>query len=240
VVAAAPMPRVAGTMFLPDSVRVHDVVASSDGRVVWAVAAERHLVLELDATTGRVRRRVAVTRPGGWMIALGARPQSLVVANLEGGAVTLLDLATGRETILEGRAGEIDAAPTRDGREIWAVNFRNDTITVFDVATGRPLHRIRAGREPGRVIFTPNGRTALVVHGADSTVTAYDVRTKQRVASVIVPAGPKVIALSPDGRRAYVTHPERGALTMIDVPSMTVLRSVPVAGTPDGVAVLEP
>jgi YVTN family beta-propeller protein len=57
---------------------------------------------------------------------------------------------------------------------------------------------------------------------------------------VIVPAGPKVIAVSPDGRRAYVTHPERGALTMIDVPSMTVLRSVPVAGTPDGVAVLEP
>ena len=240
IIAAAPTPRVAGTMFLPDSIRVHDVVASSDGRVVWAVAAERHLVLELDATTGRVRRRVAVTRPGGWMIALGARPQSLVVANLEGGAVTLLDPSTGRETILEGRAGEIDAAPTRDGREIWAVNFRNDTITVFDVATGRPLHRIRAGREPGRVIFTPNGRTALVVHGADSTVTAYDVRTKQRVASVIVPAGPKVIALSPDGRRAYVTHPERGALTMIDVPSMTVLRSVPVAGTPDGVAVLEP
>jgi DNA-binding beta-propeller fold protein YncE len=240
VVVAAPTPRVAGTMFLPDSIRVHDVVASSDGRVVWAVAAQRHLVIELDGTTGHVRRRIPVTRAGGWMIALGARPQSLVVANLEGGAVTLLDLTTGRETILEGREGEIDAAPTHDGREIWAVNFRNDTITVFDGETGRPLHRIRGGREPGRVIFTPNGRTALVVHGADSTVTAYDVRTKQRVGSVIVPAGPKVIALSPDGRRAYVTHPERGALTMIDVPSMTVLRSVPVAGTPDGVAVLEP
>ena len=240
VLTDTPTPRVAGTWPLPDSIRVHDVVASRDGRAVWAVSAQRHLVLELDAATGRVRRRIAVTRPGGWMVALGARPQSLVVANLEGGAVTVLDLSTGRETILEGREGEIDAAASRDGREIWSVNFRNDTLSVFDPETGRPLHRIKAGREPGRVIFTPDGRTALVVHGADSTVTAYDVRTKQRGASVIVPVGPKVIALSPDGRRAYVTHPDRGALTMIDVASMTVLRSVTVPGAPDGVAVLEP
>ena len=240
VLAVDPTPRVAATWFLPDSIRVHDVVASADGRTVWGVAAQRHVVLELDATTGRARRRITVTRPGGWMIALGARPQTLVVTNLEGGAVTVLDLSMGRETILEGREGESDAAPTRGGREIWAVNERNDTLTVFDVATGRPLHKIRNGRGPGRVIFTPDGRSALVVHGADSTITTYDVRTKQRGASVVVPAGPKVIALSPDGRRAYVTHPDRGALTMIDVPSMTVLRSISVPGTPDGVAVLEP
>ena len=240
VLAVAPEPRVAATWFLPDSIRVHDLVASADGRAVWAVSAQRHLLLQLDATTGRVRRRVPMTRPGGWMISLGARPQSLVVANLEGGAVTLFDVSAGRETILEGREGEIDAAPTRDGREIWSVNPRNDTITVFDPATGRPLHKIRAGREPARMTFTPDGRTALIVLGADSTVAAYDVRTKQRSASVIVPAGPKVIALSPDGRRAYVTHPQRGALTMIDVASMTVLRSVPVPGKPDGVAALEP
>jgi len=174
------------------------------------------------------------------MIAGGGRLTSLVVANLEGGAVTLLDPATGRETVLEGREGEIDAATTVDGRELWSVNFKNDSLTVFDAATGRVMRRFRSGPQAGRVVFTPDGRSALVVHGGDSTVVAYDVRTKQRTGTVVVASGPKVIALSPDGRRAYVTHPERGALTMIDVPSMTVLRSVPVPGTPDGVAVLEP
>jgi len=240
VIAGGRAPRNGGRWFLPDSIRVHDVAAAPDGRTVWAVSGQRKLVLELDASTGRVRRRLNVTRPGGWMIATGTRPGALVVGNLEGGAVTLLDGSTGRETILEGYDGEIDAAPTIDGREIWSVNFKTDTLSVFDVSTGRLVHRVRSGRGPGRVIFTPDNRTALVVHGGDSSVVAYDVRTRQRTGAVVVPGDPKVIALSPDGRRAYVTHPERGALTMIDVPSMTVLRSVPLPGTPDGVAVLEP
>jgi DNA-binding beta-propeller fold protein YncE len=174
------------------------------------------------------------------MIADGGRLTNLVVAHLEGGAVTLLDPATGHQTVLEGREGEIDAAATVDGSEVWSVNSRNDTLTVYHPPTGRVMQRVRSGPQAGRVVFTPDGRTALVVHGGDSTIAAYDVRTKRRTGTVVVPSGPKVIALSPDGRRAYVTHPERGALTMIDVPSMTVLRSVPVPGTPDGVAVLEP
>ena len=226
--------------YLPDSIRVHDVLASRDGRTVWAVSGERRLVVSIDARTGRVTRRLPLTRAGSWMIADGGRLASLVVAHLEGGAVTLLDPVSGRETVLEGREGEIDAATTADGREVWSVNVRNDTLTMFDASTGRAVHRVRSGSQAGRVVFTPDGRSALVVHGGDSTVVAYDVRTKQRTGSVTVPSGPKVIALSPDGRRAYITHPERGALTVIDVASMTLLRSVPVPGTPDGVAVLEP
>lgn len=240
VITGGDTPGVAASWSLPDSIGVHDVVVSSDGRTVWAVSGERKLLLDVDAQTGRVRRRVPLTRPGSWMVAVGPRLPSIIVANLEGGAVTLVDPSTGQERVLEGREGEIDAVPTPDGREIWSVNFRNDSLSVFDAATGRLVQRMRSGSQAGRVVFTPDGRTALVVHGGDSTVVAYDVRTKQRIGSVAVAAGPKVIALSPDGRRAYVTHPERGALTLIDVPSMTVLRSVSVPGTPDGVAVMEP
>ena len=236
----ARQPRVEATWYLPDSIRVHDVVASRDGRTVWAVSGERRLVLALDARTGRVTRRYPLARPGSWMIAHGGRLTTIVVAHLEGGAVTLLDPATGQASVLEGREGEIDAATSVDGSEVWSVNFRNDSLTVFDAATGRVIQRVRSGPQAGRVVFTPDGRSALVVHGGDSTIVAYDVRTKQRRGTVVVPSGPKVIALSPDGRRAYVTHPERGALTVIDVPAMTVLRSVPLPGTPDGVAVLEP
>jgi DNA-binding beta-propeller fold protein YncE len=235
------VPRVAARWRLPDGVRVHDVAASADGRTVWAASGERRLVLELDAATGRVRRRLPLARAGSWMLeapAAGAAGR-LVVAHLEGGAVSLVHPRTGRATVLEAREGEIDAAPTPDGREVWSVNLRDGHLTVHDAAGGGVPRRLPAGREPGRVAFTRDGRLALVVDGADSTVVAFDARTKERVAAATVPAGPKVIALSPDGRRAYVTHPARGLLTLLDVPSMTALRSVPLAGAPDGVAVLE-
>jgi DNA-binding beta-propeller fold protein YncE len=238
VLHAGPEPRVAATWPLPDSIRVHDVAVSPDGRTVWAASGERSVVLELDAGSGAVRRRFAIDRAGGWMVEPPGPLAALVIANLEGGAVTLLDPASGVQRVFAGSEGEIDAAPTRDGREVWSVNFRDDSLTVFGVRSGRTVGRYLSGREAGRVIFTPDGRTALTVNGGDATVVAFDVATHVRQASVTVAPGPKVIALSRDGRRAYVTHPERGALTLIDVPSLTVLRSVPVPGTPDGVAVI--
>jgi DNA-binding beta-propeller fold protein YncE len=161
---------------------------------------------------------------------------SLVIANLEGGAVTLLYPATGEEKVLEGRTGEIDAITTVDGQEIWSVNYQTGDLTVFDPDARATPDRQYSGLQASRVVFTPDGRFALVVHGGEATVVAYDVTTRARRASVRVSDGPKVIALSPDGRRAYLTHP-RGTLTMIDVPSLTVLRSLTLPGVPDGVAV---
>jgi DNA-binding beta-propeller fold protein YncE len=230
--------RVAATWPLPDSIGVHDVDADADGRTVWAVAAPKLLLLDIDAATGAIRRRLPVQRAGGWMVESEGPAGSVVVANLEGGAVTLVDRRSGRERILPGAEGEIDAAATPDGREVWSVNFRAGTLTMFDGRSGRQLGKETGLPGAGRVMFTPDGRTALIVQGGDSTIAAYDVRTRRRTASASVPAGPKVITLSADGRRAYVTHPERGAITGIDVPSMTVLRSVPMPGTPDGVAVM--
>lgn len=240
VIEIGDAPRVAATWFLPDSIHVHDVAASADGRTVWAASGEPALVVELDAATGRVGRRFPVERPGAWLLETGGPDGTLVIASLEGGAVTILAPTTGHQSVFPGLEGEIDAAPTADGREIWAVNYLNDSLTVFEAATGRILARTLSGRQAARVVFTPDGRTALTVNSGDSAVVAFDVATRQRVASVVVAGGPKVIALSRDGRRAYVTHPERGALTVIDVASLNVLQSVPVPGMPDGVAVLEP
>jgi DNA-binding beta-propeller fold protein YncE len=218
---------------------VHDVAASDDGTTVWAASGEPSLVLEIDAASGAVRRRIPLDRPGAWMLETGGPGGTVVVANLEGGAVTLLAPSTGRQRVFEAAAGEIDAAPTRDGREIWSVNAADGRLTMFDAGTGAVLGSEAIGGSAVRVVFTPDGRTALTVNAADSAVVAYDVASRRRVASIAVRAGPKVIALSPDGRRAYVTHPERGALTLIDVPSLTVMRTVALPGTPDGVAVLE-
>jgi DNA-binding beta-propeller fold protein YncE len=238
VLELSPAPRVRATWRMPDGISVHDLSVADDG-VVWAAAGEPPVLLALDAASGTVRRRYTMRRPGSWMLDAHGPDGAIIVANLEGGAVTLVEPASGGETILEASEGEIDAVATPDGSEIWSVNSRTGVLTVFDARSGRAQLRRQSGPQASRVVFTPDGRTALIVHGGDSSVVAYDVRSRQRVASVTIAAGPKVIAISADGRRAYVTHPH-GALTMIDVPSMSVLRSIPLSGTPDGVAVGEP
>lgn len=230
--------RVVATWPLPDSIRVHDITVSADGRTVWAASGDPALVVELDAAAGQFRRRWTLERPGSWMLEPRGPNGTLVVANLEGGAVTLLSPADGSQRVLAGHVGEIDAVATPDGRHIWSVNYQNDSLTVFDMATGHGRRR-RSGRQTARVILTPDGRTALTVSSGDSLVVAWDVATGERRADVVVAGGPKVIAMSRDGRRAYITHPQRGLVTLLDVPAMKVLTTALAPGTPDGIAVAE-
>jgi YVTN family beta-propeller protein len=231
-------PRVAATWALPDSIRVHDVAVSADGRSVWAASAPRRLVLRLDAASGRVLRRYPLTRDGAWMLESGPDGQ-VVVSHLEGGALAVLDAASGRERVLPLAEGEIDGTFTPDGKELWSVNLTNGALTVLDARTGAVIATDRSGAKPVRVIITPDGATALMVSEGDSSIVAFDTRSKRRLGAATVAAGPKVIALSRDGRRAYVSHPQRGLVTLLDVPSLTVMRTAPVPGAPDGVAVLQ-
>ena len=238
VIDVGGVPRVAATWALPDSIRVHDVAVSADGRSVWAAAAPRRLVLRVDAASGRVLRRYPLTRDGAWMLESGPDGQ-IVVSHLEGGALAVLDAASGRERVLPLAAGQIDGTFTPDGRELWSVNLTNNALTVLDPRTGAVIATDRSGARPVRVIITPDGATALMVSEGDSSIVAFDTRTKLRLGAATVAAGPKVIALSRDGRRAYVSHPGRGLVTLLDVPSLTVMRAVSLPGAPDGVAVLQ-
>jgi DNA-binding beta-propeller fold protein YncE len=236
-IATMPRPQIVNTWRLPDGISAHDVAIGHDG-MIWAAAGEPPTLFGIDATSGVVRHRHSLDRPGSWMLDTRGPDGAIVIASLEGGAVTLVSPESGRQTVFQGQSGEIDAIATPDGREIWSVNAETGDLTVFDSGSGEVSSREHSGQQPSRIVFTPDGRHALVVHGGDANVVKYDVATRMRLESLAVAAGPKVIALSTDGRRAYITHPA-GALTMIDVASMSVLRSMPLTGTPDGVAVSE-
>lgn len=230
--------RVVATWGLPGGISVHDVAVEDDGATVWAVSGEQQVALQVDALSGAVRRRFPLERAGSWMLEAGSPAGTIVIANLEGGAVTLLNPESGEQRVLESVVGEIDATASPNGGEVWSVNYQNGQLTAFDLQSGAILNRQPSGEQAARIVFTMDGRLALTVNSGDSTVVAIDVTTRRRVGRLSVAAGPKVIAVSRDGRRAYITHPERAALTMVDLPSLTVLRTIAVPGMPDGVAVL--
>lgn len=231
-----PRPRVRTTWRLPDSISVHDLALS--GGLIWGASGAPAVLLGLDAATGSLRHRHLLKRAGSWMIEPGGPNGTLVVANLEGGAVSLVQPRSGGQTIYEAKVGEIDASATRDLSQIWSVNSQTGELTIFD-RSGIVVQRLHVGAGPVRVVFTPDGKTALIPLARDSIVVVFDVSRQERVGSVAVGPDPKVIAISGDSRRAYVTHP-RGSLTVLDVPSRKVLRSIALTGTPDGVALVEP
>lgn len=230
-------PHESATWRLPDGIAVHDIAVDEDG-TVWAAAGRPPTLLGIDATNGRVLQRHTMQRDGSWMVDARGPDNEVVVANLDGGAITLLDPATGRQRIFEAVVGEIDAAATPDGSHIWSVNAQTGDLTIFDARSGDVVHRWHTGGGASRLVFLPDARSVLVVHGDDANVVRYDIASRERTGALDIADGPKVVALRSDGRLAWITHPG-GALTLIDVPSLTVLRHIEVEGTPDGVAVAE-
>ena len=236
VIALESGPRVVTRWRLRDSASVHDVTVSEDGATVWGVDGSRSLAVELAAATGVERRRIKLDRAGGWMV--DRRGHTVAIGNLEGGAVTLLDARTRRQRVLATAEGEIDAALSPDGKQVWSVNLQNGQLSIHDAVTGELIERKASGTKPVRVAFAATG-LALVVSDSDSTLFEYDRRTRAQTRKLTLPRGPKVIAVSGDGRRAYISHPESNSLSVIDLAALVLLRTIPLAGTPDGVAVLE-
>jgi DNA-binding beta-propeller fold protein YncE len=87
--------------------------------------------------------------------------------------------------------GVYNLATTRDGRLLVATNKRGQSVSVFDVATGRELARIPSTRRvPSGLVITPDDRYALVtlegVGSEPGTVDIIDLAARARVASVDV------------------------------------------------------
>lgn len=87
--------------------------------------------------------------------------------------------------------GVYNLAATRDGRLLLATNKRGQSVSVFEVATGRELARIATTRKnPSGLVISPDDRYAFVtVEGVGSepgTVEVLDLTAFTRVASVDV------------------------------------------------------
>jgi len=240
VIEVVPSPRVVTTWQLRDSVSVHDLAVSGDGQTLWAVSGAQKVLLEIEVSTGRERNRFDLKEPGGWMIETGGPDGALVIANLEGGAVTLVDPGSGWQTVVRATEGEIDASATLDRRELWSVNSQNGNLSVFDASNGKLLRQMRIAATASRVRFTRDGRRALIPSTSASSLTAVDVKTGRRISVLQVPQEPKVIALDLSSRHAYLSHPKVGIVSLVDLSNMSVLHTAWVGNAPDGVAVLEP
>jgi WD40 repeat protein len=111
--------------------------------------------------------------------------------------IKLWEVASGKESAtLKGRT--LSVAITSDGKTIAAGN-EDGTITIFDVATGKP--RVFKGR-PERIralAFSADGKT--LVSGDEQTVTVWDVATGKGRGTLESPSGRvDSVLFSPDDK----------------------------------------
>jgi DNA-binding beta-propeller fold protein YncE len=135
-----------------------------------------------------------------------------------------------------------------DGREIWAANAQDGTVTVIDVATKKPRVTFPISVDhANRLKFTPDGKRVLVSGlgagpnaqsaSADAgNVAVIDVATHKEIKKFNLGGGSAGILILPDGSRAYVAVSARDKVVAIDLHKLEVIGELATGKNPDGLA----
>jgi YVTN family beta-propeller protein len=191
------------------------------------------------------------------MIWVSKDARQIVTSNVNSATMTIFERAAagagGRGGRAGGRAGPprenwvaavvpagrgvegFDVSP--DGKEIWAANAQDGTITVIDLAGRKVSQTIAANvRGANRLKFTPDGGRVLVSSLSAPDVAVFDASTRREVKRIPVGRGAAGIGIQPDGGRAYVACSPDNYVAIIDLTSLAVIGRIEAGRQPDGMA----
>ena len=132
-----------------------------------------------------------------------------------------------------------DVSP--DGKEIWAANARDATVTIIDVATKKAVETLPIPlKGANRLKFTPDGRRVLIsglgARAGDSSLVVIDASTRKEVKQLNLGGGAAGILIDPDGSRAYVAVSTADKIAVVDLKTLEVVGQIAAGKQPDGLA----
>jgi YVTN family beta-propeller protein len=141
------------------------------------------------------------------------------------------------ETVVAvGRGAEgFDVSP--NGKEIWAANAQDGTISIVDIA-GKKVSRTLDANVMGanRLKFTPDGKLALVSTLDGPDLAIFDAATRREVKRVKIGRGAAGIQMQPDGSRAFVACTPDDYVAIVDLKTLQVTGHIDAGKEPDGLA----
>lgn len=141
------------------------------------------------------------------------------------------------ETVIPAGKGVEGFDVSPDGKEIWAANAQDGTISIIDVASKKVVETLDANvRGANRLKFTSDGKLAFVSSLGGPDLAVFDAATRQDVKRVKIGRGAAGILMQPDGLRAYVACTPDDYVAVIDVKSLEMTGKIAAGKQPDGLA----
>jgi len=132
-----------------------------------------------------------------------------------------------------------------DGRQIWAANAQDGTVTVIDVATMKARETFAvAVAGANRLKFSLDGHYVLVSglgafgpapHPGGNNLVVLDAVSHQLIKAFQLGGGSAGILMEPSGARAFVAVNQGGKVAVIDLHTLQLTGEIPTS-QPDGMA----
>ena len=141
------------------------------------------------------------------------------------------------ETVVAvGRGAEgFDVSP--DGKELWAANAQDGTISIIDLASRKVVQTLDANvKSANRLKFTPDGKLVLVSMLGGPDLAVFDAATRKEAKRIKIGRGAAGIQMQPDGARAFVACTPDDHVVIVDLKSLEVTGHLNAGKGPDGMA----
>ena len=227
------------------------------GGKVWFTAEAAKAIGSYDPAAKKIDWVLGTGQNRTHMIYVSEDLKRIVTSNVSSATMTIIEKSAGGgrgggpgrgpggppqadwdETVVAvGRGAEgFDVSP--DGKELWAANAQDGTISILDFAGKKVVQTLAADvTSANRLKFTPDGKRVFVstLNGPD--VSIFDAATRALVKRVKVGRGAAGILMQPDGSVAYVACTPDDYVAIISLQSLEVTRHIPAAfKQPDGLA----
>jgi YVTN family beta-propeller protein len=110
------------------------------------------------------------------------------------------------------------AAPSIDGRYLYAADSDLAVVGVIDTRTDSVIKTIRVGRDPWRIYMSHDGRYGITANNGDETISIIDTRSNTVAATL--EAGPDMTGINFAGGKAFVISSTTGFVYVYDMQSL--------------------
>lgn len=235
--------KVTGT--LPSGEDPETFAINPDGDFMYVSNEDDSLVTVIDIAAKKAIKTIAVgVEPEG--IAVSPDQRWVASASETTNMVHWIDRSTLQvedNTLVDPRPRALSF--TDDSQQLWVTSEIAGTVTVFDVATRKPVKTLKfqipgvtADKiQPVGVVIDQRRRWAYVALGPANRVAVINAQTLTIDDYLLVGQRVWNLAFSPEQKRLYTTNGLSNDLSIIDLTDHKVVKSVAVGRYPWGVAV---
>jgi len=183
-------------------------------------------------------KEIKIGGPGGWdYIAVDPIAHRVYVSHAT--KIVVADADSGNIV------GEIADTPGVHGIALapdlglgFTSNGRDNTSTIVDLKTLKPVMKVTTGGNPDAIFYEPGRHEVYTFNGQGQSATVFDAKSGNVIATIPLMGKPEAPAFDTDAKRLYVNIEDKNAIAVIDPDKHTVLATWPLTGCeePTGLA----
>ncbi len=210
-----------------------------DGKC-WFTAESNQAIGRYDPATNRVDMIIGTGQGQTHMVLALADESRIFTSNIASGSISIIERAgvgNWKQTAVAVGKGPEGFDLTPDGKQIWAANSGDGTVSVIDVATRSLLRTFRVQtKRSNRLKFSPDGRLVLISDLETGELLVLERDTRRELKRMQLGREVAGILITPDSSRAYVAVTGDDNVAVIDLRTLELIDRLKTGAGPDGMA----